>query len=114
MGSVILPQPLKGLTMATPNPINPGKRSLRSRLFNRSTVLAFVAGAAVAVGVGVGAQGAGMGAWHHGSMMDGTHSAADVNAHVDHMLKLSRDNQVERLASIKMRRDHAAFGSSCS
>jgi hypothetical protein len=27
---------------------------------------------------------------------------------------LSRDNQVERLASIKMRRDHAAFGSSCS
>jgi periplasmic protein CpxP/Spy len=87
MGSVILPQPLKGLTMATPNPINPGKRSLRSRLFNRSTILAFVAGAAVAVGVGVGAQGAGMGAWHHGSMMDGTHSAADVNAHVDHMLK---------------------------
>src|SRR5450755_1557955 len=28
--------------------------------------------------------------------------------------RLSRDNQVERLASIKMRRDHAAFGSCCS
>jgi Spy/CpxP family protein refolding chaperone len=28
-----------------------------------------------------------MGGWHHGSMLDGTHSAAEVNAHVDHMLK---------------------------
>jgi len=72
--------------MTTPNPIDPGKRSFRSSLFNRSTVLAFVAGAAVAVALGVSAQGA-MGGWHHGSMLDGTHSAAEVNAHVDHMLK---------------------------
>lgn len=72
--------------MTTPNPINPGKRSFRSALFNRSTVLAFVAGAAVAVALGVSAQGA-MGGWHHGSMLDGTHSVAEVNAHVDHMLK---------------------------
>jgi periplasmic protein CpxP/Spy len=85
--SVILPQPSKGMTMSTQNPINPVTRSFRRLLFNRSTVLAFVAGAAVAVGIGVSAQGAGMGAWHHGSMMDGTHSAADVSAHVDHMLK---------------------------
>jgi hypothetical protein len=28
-----------------------------------------------------------MGGWHHGSIMDGTHSAAEVNEHVDHMLK---------------------------
>jgi Spy/CpxP family protein refolding chaperone len=28
-----------------------------------------------------------MAAWHHGSIMDGTHSAAEVDAHVDHMLK---------------------------
>jgi Spy/CpxP family protein refolding chaperone len=28
-----------------------------------------------------------MGGWHHGMMMDGTHSAAEVSAHVDHMLK---------------------------
>jgi len=28
-----------------------------------------------------------MGDWHHGMMMDGTHSAADVSAHVDHALK---------------------------
>lgn len=27
-----------------------------------------------------------MGGWHHG-VMDGTHSAAEVSAHVDHMLK---------------------------
>jgi periplasmic protein CpxP/Spy len=27
-----------------------------------------------------------MSGWHHG-MMDGTHSAAEVSAHVDHMLK---------------------------
>jgi periplasmic protein CpxP/Spy len=85
-GSVI-PQPLQGQTMTTPNPINPGKRSLRSLLFNRSTALSFVAGAAVAVAIGVSAQVAAMGGWHHGSMMDGTHSAAEVNAHVDHMLK---------------------------
>ena len=73
--------------MTTPNPTNPGKRSFRSLLFNRSTVLSFVAGVAVAVAVGVSAQVAAMGGWHHGSIMDGTHSAAEVNAHVDHMLK---------------------------
>src|SRR5712691_6114225 len=73
--------------MTTPNPMNSGKRSFRSLLFNRSTILSFVAGAAVAVAVGVSAQVAAMGGWHHGSMMDGTHSAAEVNAHVDHMLK---------------------------
>jgi protein CpxP len=73
--------------MSTPNPMNPGKRSFRSLLFNRSTILSFVAGAAVAVAVGVSATVAAMGGWHHESMMDGTHSAAEVNAHVDHMLK---------------------------
>src|SRR5260370_23497174 len=73
--------------MTTPNPMNSGKRSFRSLLFNRSTILSFVAGAAVAVAVGASEQVAAMGGWHHGSMMDGTHSAAEVNAHVDHMLK---------------------------
>jgi Spy/CpxP family protein refolding chaperone len=81
------PQPLQGPTMITPNPIDSGKRSFRSRFLNRSTVLAFAAGAAVAAAIGVSAQGLTMGGWHHGSMMDGTHSAAEVNAHVDHMLK---------------------------
>jgi len=73
--------------MTTPNPTTPGKRSFRDLVFNRSTVLAFVAGAAVATAVGVSAQVAAMGGWHHGSMLDGTHSTAEVNAHVDHMLK---------------------------
>jgi Spy/CpxP family protein refolding chaperone len=73
--------------MTTPDPMNSGKRSLRSRLLNRATLLSFVAGAAVAIAIGASAQVAAMGGWHHGSMLDGTHSAAEVNAHVDHMLK---------------------------
>jgi periplasmic protein CpxP/Spy len=59
----------------------------RRDLFNRYSLLAFIAGAAVALGVGVSAGAAGMAGWHHGSMMDGTHSAAEIDAHVDHMLK---------------------------
>ena len=62
----------------------------RRSLFNRMTLIAFVAGAALAGGVAALASGSGgamhLGGWHHG-MMDGTHSAADVSAHVDHMLK---------------------------
>ena len=73
--------------MTTDTLNTPPARPLRRLLFNRYTVLAFVAGAAVAIGVGVSARAAGMAAWHHGGVMDGTHSAAEVNAHVDHMLK---------------------------
>jgi Spy/CpxP family protein refolding chaperone len=51
------------------------------------TLAAFVAGAALAGGVAALAAGTDMGGWHHGMMMGGTHSAADVSAHVDHMLK---------------------------
>ncbi len=56
------------------------------RLFNRHTLIAFVAGAAVVAGVGA-AMGEATGGWHHGMMMDGTHSAADMSDHIDHMLK---------------------------
>ncbi len=63
-----------------------GEPSIRRRLFNRYTLVSFVAGAVLAVGVGASAL-AGMGGYRHGMMMDGTHSAADVSAHVDHMLK---------------------------
>jgi len=59
----------------------------RRLLFNRYTVIAFVAGAVLAAGVGATAWGSGMSGCHHGMVMDGTHSAADVSAHVDHMLK---------------------------
>ncbi len=72
--------------MTTPV-LNTPARSFGRVLFNRYTVLAFVAGAALAIGVGVSARAAAMAAWHHGSMMDGTHSTAEVNAHVDHVLK---------------------------
>jgi Spy/CpxP family protein refolding chaperone len=49
------------------------------------TLVAFVAGAALAGGIAAVAA-SGMGGMHHG-MMNGTHSAADVSAHVDHVLK---------------------------
>jgi len=68
---------------STPN--SPGAPSAR-RLFSRYTVAAFLAGAALAAGLGAVARSEGMSGWHHG-MMDGTHSAAEVSAHVDHMLK---------------------------
>ena len=71
--------------MNTPSP-GTGGPSFRRRLFNRYTLVSFVAGAVLAVGVGASAL-AGMAGCHHGMMMDGTHSAADVSAHVDHMLK---------------------------
>ena len=64
-----------------------GAPSFRRLLFNHYTLVAFVAGAVLAGGVGVSAWGSGMSGCHHGMMMDGTHSAADVSAHVDHMLK---------------------------
>jgi periplasmic protein CpxP/Spy len=64
---------------STPNAARP-----RGRLFNRYTAASFVLGAALAAAVGASAYG--MSA-HHGMMMDGTHSAAEVQAHVDHVLK---------------------------
>jgi protein CpxP len=72
--------------MTTPLPTT-GAPSFRRLLLNRYTLIAFVAGAALAAGVGASAWGNGMSGCHHGMMMDGTHSAADVSAHVDHMLK---------------------------
>jgi protein CpxP len=69
------------------SPVTPTAQPLRRRFFNRHTLIAFAAGAAVAIGVSVSAGTAGMGAWHRGSMLDGTHSAAEVDSHVDHMLK---------------------------
>ena len=56
----------------------------RRSLFNRMTLVAFVAGAALASGIAtVAASGVGI---HHG-MMGGPQSAADVSTHVDHVLK---------------------------
>jgi protein CpxP len=57
----------------------------RRSIFSRMTLVAFVAGAALAGGIAAVAA-SGVGGMHHG-MMDGTHSAADVSAHIDHVLK---------------------------
>lgn len=64
--------------MTTPMRTTPVAPSFRRLLFNRHTLVAFVAGAALVAGVGGFALGQGM---------SGTHSAADMSAHVDHMLK---------------------------
>src|ERR1700722_19114927 len=57
----------------------------RRALFSRMTFALVIAGATLVGGVAALANGTGMCGWHHG--MSGTHSAADVNAHVDHALK---------------------------
>jgi protein CpxP len=56
------------------------------KLLNRYTVIAFVAGVGLTVGIGAIAQ-VGMGAMHHGMMMNGNATPAEISAHVDHMLK---------------------------
>ncbi len=71
--------------MNDPTPTSPGAPSAR-RLFSRYPAGAFLAGAALVAGVGGLARSEAMSGWHHG-MMDGAHSAAEVSAHVDHMLK---------------------------
>jgi periplasmic protein CpxP/Spy len=68
-------------TSSEPGNTTPPRRSL----FSRMTLVAFVAGAALAGGI-VAVAATGMGGFHHG-MMGGAHSAADVSAHVDHVLK---------------------------
>ena len=57
----------------------------RRSIFSRITLVAFVAGVALAGGI-VAVAATGTGGFHHG-MMSGPQSAADVSAHVDHVLK---------------------------
>jgi len=52
---------------------------------NRSTLLAFIAGAGLSAGAAAFAQG-GMGVMHHGMMLS-EKTPAEMSAHVDHMLK---------------------------
>ncbi len=75
----------QGVTMNDPTPTSPSAPPAR-RIFSRYTAAAFLAGAALVVGVGALARSEAMSGWHRG-MMDGTHSVAEVSAHVDHMLK---------------------------
>jgi periplasmic protein CpxP/Spy len=69
-------------TSSEPGNTTPPRRSI----FSRMTLIAFVAGAALAGSIVAMAATSMGGSFHHG-MMGGTHSAADVSAHVDHMLK---------------------------
>jgi protein CpxP len=58
-----------------------------STLLNRQTVFAFLAGAGLVTGVGAAAAAMSGGGWHHGMMMHGAQSPADMSAHIDHVLK---------------------------
>lgn len=71
-------------TSTEPEKAAPPRRSFLSRVIS----VAFVAGAALTGGIVGVAAATGMGAcgFHHG-MTAGTYSAADVSAHVDHVLK---------------------------
>jgi periplasmic protein CpxP/Spy len=68
-------------------PTEPGNTTPRRRsLFSGMTLIAFLAGAALAGGIAaVAATEMGASGFH--AMMGGPHSAADVSAHVDHVLK---------------------------
>ena len=63
----------------------PGKTNPPRSIFSRIRVVAFIAVVALAGGVGAAAATGACG-FHHG-MMGGPYSAADVSAHVDHVLK---------------------------
>jgi periplasmic protein CpxP/Spy len=73
--------------MNTVSEPTPPTRAPKRNLINRQTVFAFLAGASLVVGVGTAASAMGAGGWHHGMMMGGTESPADVSAHIDHALK---------------------------
>jgi periplasmic protein CpxP/Spy len=75
------------MNMNTPFEPPPPARSPWRSLFNRQTVFAFLAGASLVGGVGAAASAMGAGGWHHGMMMGGTESPADMSAHIDHVLK---------------------------
>lgn len=74
--------------MNTNSPSEPSATApRRSAFFSRATLIAFFAGGALAAGIATLASGADMSGWHHGMLMDGTQSATEVAAHVDHVLK---------------------------
>jgi periplasmic protein CpxP/Spy len=73
--------------MSTPSEPTTSPRPVFRTLFNRQTVFAFFAGAALVGGVGAVAAAMGGNGWHHGMMMQGAESPADMSAHVGHVLK---------------------------
>jgi protein CpxP len=73
--------------MNTPSDPTPPARARLRTMLNRQTVFAFLAGASLVGGLGAAAAAMGASNWHHGMMMHGTESQADVAAHIDHVLK---------------------------
>ncbi len=73
--------------MNSNSPNDPAATSARRSILNRTTLIAFFAGGALAAGIAAFAAGTEMSGWHHGMFMGGTQSAADISAHVDHVLK---------------------------
>jgi Spy/CpxP family protein refolding chaperone len=59
----------------------------RRSIFKRKPLIAFLAGVALTGGVAALAAGHDACGWHPAMMTDGTPSAADVSAHIDHVLK---------------------------
>jgi protein CpxP len=77
---------LQESTMNTPS-VSGNTTPPRRSVFNRMTLIAFVAGAVLTGSiVAVAAAGMGPDGYHHG-MMGAPQSAADVSAHVEHVLK---------------------------
>ncbi len=73
--------------MSTPDPSTPAAPARCRSRFNPRILIAFIAGIALAGGVAAFAHGGSACGWHHGGLMSGNPSPAEVSAHVDHMLK---------------------------
>jgi periplasmic protein CpxP/Spy len=63
---------------------NTGKRR---RFFKRAAIATLIGGIAAGIGIKVFAQGGGPGGWHHGGFMGGPLDPAQVDEHLDRMLK---------------------------
>jgi Spy/CpxP family protein refolding chaperone len=78
----------------------------RRRFFKRAAIATLIGGIAAGIGVKVFAQGGGLGGWHHGGFMAGPLDPAQVDEHLDHMLKHlyveidATDEQKQKLAPI--------------
>ena len=82
---------------------NTGKRR---RFFKRAAIATLIGGIAAGIGIKVFAQGGGTGGWHHGGFTGGPLDPAQVDEHLDRMLKHlyveidATDEQKQKLAPI--------------
>jgi Spy/CpxP family protein refolding chaperone len=89
-------------TKQTPN-LEQGRRR---RFFKRAAIATLIGGIAVGIGIKAFAYGGGPGGWHRGGFMAGPLDAAQVDEHLDRMLKHlyveidATDEQKQKLAPI--------------